>query len=91
MSFKKSVVIFGRSLYLAGIGACLKREHGLDVCEIDPQDPVARQSLEAMTPAVILFDLSDPPGDLDMGLLKQQPSKVVTVEELSKLNANQTG
>jgi hypothetical protein len=112
MSFKKSVVIFGRSLNLAGIGACLKREEGMDVCQIDPQDAAARQSLNDLTPAVILFDLADPPNDLDMAFLRSKPgslligvhpssdevfvlkgqrSRIVTVEELSKLIANHTG
>ena len=77
MSFKKSVVIFGRSLNLAGIGTCLKREEGLEVYEIDPQNPGARQQLEDLTPAVILFDMSDPPNDLDMAFLRSKPGLLV--------------
>ena len=73
MSFKKSVVIFGRSLTLAGMGACLKQEEGLDVFEIDPQDSDARQRLEALEPVVILFDLSDPPNDLDLAFFRSKP------------------
>ena len=73
MSFKKCVLIFGRSLNLAGIGACLKHVEGLDVLEIDPREPDARQRLEALTPEVILFDLLDPPNDLDMALLCSKP------------------
>lgn len=77
MSFKKSVVIFGRSLNLAGIGACLQQEEGLEVYEIDPQDPDARQQLQDLTPAVILFDLLDPPNDLDMAFLRSKPGLLV--------------
>jgi hypothetical protein len=73
MSFNKSVVIFGKTLNLAGISACLKHEEDLVVFEIDPQDPDARQQLEAMTPDVIFFDLSDPSSDLDMVLLRSKP------------------
>lgn len=73
MPFKKSVLILGRSLNLAGIGACLRLEEGLDVIDMDPKEPSARQRLEALTPAVILFDLSDPPNDLDMALLRRKP------------------
>jgi len=73
MSFKKSVVIFGRSLNLAGINACLQQDEGLDVLQIDPSDPDARLRLEALTPEVILFDLSDPPNDIDMVLLRNKP------------------
>ena len=73
MSSVKSIVIFGRSLNLAGIGACLKKKQELDVLEIDPQDPDARKRLEEVTADVILFDLLDPPNDLDMALLRSKP------------------
>lgn len=73
MSFKKTVLIYGKSLNLAGIGACLKHEEGLDVYEIDPRDTGARQRLEELTPGVILFDLSDPPNDLDMAFFHSKP------------------
>jgi len=73
MSFKISVLIFGRSLNLAGIGACLKLEKGLDVVVVDPQSSFAKQLLAEANPEVILFDLSDPPNDLDMGLLRKRP------------------
>ena len=69
----KSVLIFGKSLSLAGIGACLKLEKGLNVEFVDPQDPVVRQRLEEVNPDVILFDLGDPPNDLDLTLLHTKP------------------
>jgi len=73
MTFKKSVLIFGNSLNLTGIGACLRLEEALDIVDIDPQDTNAKQRLEAMTPAVILFDLLNPPNDLDLALLRSKP------------------
>ena len=73
MSSVKSVVIFGKSLNLAGIGACLKKKQELEVFEINPQDPDARECLEELTPEVILFELSDPPNDLDMAFLRSKP------------------
>jgi hypothetical protein len=73
MSFKRSVLIFGRSLNLAGIGACLKQGEGLDVFDIDPSNPDARQHIEELNPEVIIFDLSDPPNDLDLALLRNKP------------------
>ena len=69
----KSVLIFGRSLSLAGIGACLKLEKNLNVEFVNPQDPGARQRLEELNPDVILFDLGDPPNDLDFALLHTKP------------------
>lgn len=70
---RKCVIIYGKSLNLAGIGACLKHEEGLDVFDIDPQDPSARERLEELNPEVIIFDLSDPPNDLDLALLRRKP------------------
>ena len=69
----KRVLIFGKSLSLAGIGACLKLEKGLNVEFVDPQDPGVRQRLEEVNPDVILFDLGDPPSDLDLTLLHTKP------------------
>ena len=73
MAFKTSVLIFGKSLYLAGIGVCLKNVEGLDVLKIDPQSPNAKQRLDALSPDALLFDLSNPPSDLDMALLRSNP------------------
>ena len=73
MSCKNSVLIYGRSLNLAGMGACLKHVEGLDVLEIDPSDPDARLRLEVLTPEVILFDLADPPNDLDLAFFRRIP------------------
>ena len=73
MTFNNSVLIYGRSLNLAGIGVCLRNLEGLEVLEIDPSDPDARQCLEALTSEVILFDLTDPPRDLDLAFLRNKP------------------
>jgi hypothetical protein len=73
MSGNKRVLIFGRSLNLAGIGACLKLENGLIVEFVDSQDPGVRQRLEEVNPDVILFDLGNPPNDLDLALLYTKP------------------
>ena len=72
-----SVLIFGKSLCLTGIGACLKLEKGLHVKLIDPEDPRAVQCLPEVNPDVILFDLGDPPDELDLRLLRKQPDWVL--------------
>jgi len=73
MQVKKSVLIYGRSLSLAGIFACLELDEDLEVKSIDPHDSLAKQSLDEFNPETILFDLNDPPNDLDMDLLQQRP------------------
>jgi len=72
MQVKKSVLIYGRSLSLAGIFACLELDEDLEVKSIDPHDSLAKQSLDEFNPETILFDLNDPPNDLDMDLLQQR-------------------
>jgi hypothetical protein len=73
MSAKRKVLIYGRSLYLAGISACLEPDEGLEGKFIDAHDSQAKQSLDEFNPETILFDLTDPPNDLDMDLLQQRP------------------
>ena len=71
MSAKRKVLIYGRSLSLAGISACLELEEGLEVKCIDLHDSQAKQSLDEFNPDTILFDLTDSPDNLDMGLMQQ--------------------
>ena len=73
MSDKKCVLICGKSLNLAGLAACLGLDESLDVVFIDLQDLNARARLEDPGTEAILFDLTDPPVDLDVKLLRQRP------------------
>lgn len=73
MSDRKCVLICGRSLNLAGLAACLEQDESLDVVFIDPQDTNTRKHLEESGPEAVLFDLTNPPNGLDMGLLKKKP------------------
>ena len=77
MSFKNRVVIFGKSLNLAGISASLKLEQELDVVFVDPQEISSIACLEAMKPSVIIFDLAESPCELDMTLLRTQPGLIL--------------
>jgi hypothetical protein len=67
------VVVYGCSLSMAGIAASLKAEAGLAVVCVDPNSPTARQCLNDVNPAVIVFDRSDPYLDLDITLLRERP------------------
>ena len=70
---KKLVIVYGNSLNMAGIAASLNADTSLDVVCIDAQTPNFRQSLDGLEPATILFDLTDPPSELDLGLLLDRP------------------
>jgi hypothetical protein len=73
MAVQKCVLVYGRCLNLAGVAACLKVDAGLDVHLADPQLCSAREVLEAFTPQTIIYDLTDPPADIDLALLGDRP------------------
>ena len=73
MAVKKSILVYGRCLNLAGVAACLKLDASLDVHLADPQQCSARAVLDAFNPETIIYDLTDPPADLDLALLGDRP------------------
>ena len=73
MAVQKCVLVYGRCLNLAGVAACLKLDAGLDVHLADPHQCSARAVLEAFNPQTIIYDLTDPPTDLDLALLGDRP------------------
>ena len=58
---------------MAGIAASLNADANLNVVCIDAPNPDFRQSLNGLEPATILFDLTDPPSELDLVLLRDRP------------------
>ncbi len=73
MDERTQVVVYGYSISMAGIAISLTVEASLEVVCVDPNSPTARQRLNEINPAVIVFDLSDPVLDLDITLLRKQP------------------
>ena len=73
MEERTRVVVYGRSLNMAGIAASLRASPGQEVLCLDPHSPGARQSLGELNPAVIAFDLTDPSNQLDVTILREQP------------------
>jgi hypothetical protein len=71
---RKRVVVYGNSLNTAGIAASLKTVASLEVVCVDPLATAARQSLNELDTTTIIYDLSDPPSDLDLTLLREQPN-----------------
>jgi len=70
MSEKKKVLIYGRSLNLEGIGVSLRLEGNLDVMVVESGE---QNCLQDNKPEVILFDLANPPKELNLALLRKQP------------------
>ena len=73
MAVQKCVLVYGKCLNLAGVAACLKLDAGLNVHLADPQQCSARAVLEAFNPQTIIYDLTDPPADIDLALLGDRP------------------
>jgi len=73
MPGKNCVLILGRSLYVTSLASCLALNKALQVIYIDPQSINLLQQIEAFVPHAILFDLTDPPSNLDISVLRKQP------------------
>ena len=73
MEKKTRVVVYGSSLNMAGVAVSLKADSNLDATWIDPHLPNYRQYLSEYNPAAIVYDLNDPPPDVDIKLLREQP------------------
>jgi DNA-binding NarL/FixJ family response regulator len=63
----RKVVLYGNSVFMAGVEASLKSRDEIEVIHIDASLPDAVQELDVLNPAVVIFDLSSPP-PLRLGL-----------------------
>ncbi len=57
----RKVVLYGNSVFMAGVEAGLKSRDEIEVVHIDASLPDAVQELDALNPAAIIFDLASPP------------------------------
>jgi len=74
---RTQVVVYGNSLNLATVTASLNADQGLEVICVDPRSPTARQYLRELNPAVIAFDLNDPPQTMEAILLRDRPEALL--------------
>ena len=72
MEKRTQVVVYGSSLNMATVTASLNADQGLEVICVDPRSPTARQYLRELNPAVIAFDLNDPPQTMEAILLRER-------------------
>ncbi len=70
---RTQVVVYGRSLYMAGLATSLKAAPLLQVVCRDPSSAVVRQALDELAPAAIAFDLVDLPAEVAFGLVRDRP------------------
>lgn len=67
------VVIYGSSLYIAGLAASLKTNPSLDVNHVCSGSQVFEQCRQAQAPAAFVFDLSEMPAELVLLQLRACP------------------
>jgi hypothetical protein len=57
----RTVVLYGNSLFMAGVEAGLKNRDEIEVIHIDASLPSAVRDLDDLDPTAVIFDLSSPP------------------------------
>jgi hypothetical protein len=61
MADTRKVVLYGNSVFMAGVEASLKSRDEIEVVHIDASLPDAAQDLDVLDPVAVIFDLSSPP------------------------------
>lgn len=67
------VILYGNSVFLAGISADLRRQARLEVLTMEPGCPDLAGIIRARRPAAVLFDLSAAQPDCALSLLRDRP------------------
>ena len=58
MSLTRRAVLFGNTIFLAGLAVQYANHPGLEIMMIDTGQPNAEQQLDACSPDVVVFDLT---------------------------------
>lgn len=67
------VILYGNSLFVAGVEASLRNTSGLDAVRIDATLPDAAQQLDALCPDAVIFDLTAPDSPFAIRFLSEHP------------------
>jgi len=71
MAEQRKVVLYGNSLFMAGVEASLRDRDELNVIRIDATLPGAGQRLSAFCPDAIIFDLAAPHSEFVLPFLRE--------------------
>jgi hypothetical protein len=77
MAASPCVVLYGNSVFLAGIRADLEGRTELKLLKIEPDCPDAADRIRACRPTAILFDLCATQPDFAIALLREQPGPLL--------------
>jgi hypothetical protein len=77
MKQQKTVVVYGSSLFSAGIEASLQREQGFLVVQIDDTQTDAAEHINVLRPDVMVVDATVSPWNLAIATLWQNPDMLL--------------
>ena len=77
MAAPPRVVLYGNSVFLAGIQADLKRRAELEVLTVEPDCPDTAACIHALNPTAVLFDLAAAQPDFAIPLLRDWPDTIL--------------
>ncbi len=60
MADMRKIVLYGNSVFMAGVEAGLKSRDEMEVIHVDSSLPNAMQQLDVLNPAAVIFDLASP-------------------------------
>lgn len=76
MDDRQLVVLYGDTLLIDGVAACLARKHELDVIRVNAALANVGQHLQSIAPDLVIFDVDTPVPELSkliIPLLQRQP------------------
>ena len=77
MEKRRRLVLYGRSLFLAGVAASIKQHPELEVQLLDSTLPDALHRAKAMCPDTIVFDLQTIDPSFALSFLQEQPGVIL--------------
>ena len=77
MAAPSCVVLYGNSVFLAGIRADLKRRAELEVLTVEPDSPDTAGRIHTLNPTAVLFDLAAAQPDFAIPLLRDWPGMIL--------------
>ncbi|OGO37937.1 MAG: hypothetical protein A2Z03_10400 [Chloroflexi bacterium RBG_16_56_8] len=77
MEKRHRLVLYGRSLFLAGIAASFKEHPDLDVLLLDSNLPDAPQRANAMCPHTVIFELQTIDPSFALSFLQEHPGVIL--------------
>jgi hypothetical protein len=77
MTEPRGLVLYGDSVFLAGLKAALSQYDALEPIMIESGRPGSSGHIQALNPAAVLFDRSAAPPDFVLRLLCERPSMLV--------------